>query len=53
MAKIDCDIIHFTYITYQSKTSLSIKYNLYIVLQTHFNCTGIKTAVIIHFYSIH
>lgn len=34
MAKIDYDIIHFTYITYESKTSLSIKYNLYIVLQT-------------------
>lgn len=39
MAKIDYNIIHFTYITYQRKTTLSIKYNLHIVLKTHLNCT--------------
>lgn len=52
MAKIDYNIFISHILHSVIQALLSMKHNLYIVLQTNFSLTRIKAVLIIHFYSI-
>lgn len=52
MAKIDYNIFISHILHSVIQAFMSMKHNLYIVLQTNFSFTRIKAALIIHFYSI-
>lgn len=52
MAKIDYNIFISHILHSVIQAFLSMKHNLYIVLQTNFSFTRIKAVLIIHFYSI-